>query len=762
MPVQVAAAHAAAAHHQRMIEQRATAVRRRLQRLEKVREQLGLAGVDTRLLGDQIRVVAVVRSRGCRKQPAADAAERLLLPRAGGMNRSAKHIFFSVLSVDFTRFEPLSALRCTIGVGVPLVVALSLHQSGAGVFIAVGAVSVGFGSFQGAYRSRAMTMVFASVGMAISIFVGSLFGYSTPLSAIVAAVWGFAAGLLVALGPPGGYTGLQCAVAAIVAGAYPADLSGATSRAALVLLGGAIQTFFVVAVWPLRRFSAERKIVGRVYRSLADYARRLPAVGTTTPPDPHVFADAGAVHDDPHPFARAHEVLVFQALLDEAERLRTGLASLSISPARGHPRVVAPLAALLTEIAAAVQEGRAPSAAPLEWDTLNSAAAELRQLGTPIDGVLGQLRAAWRTAIVPSEIEPHETHAVRRIRTIPPVRDAFTTLRANLTLRSNPCRHALRLAAALAFATAVYRLAALPRGYWFAMTTLLVLKPEFRETFVTGGARILGTLAGAGLATVLVVALGTHHAVLTVLLLAFVWSGYSLFRANYTIYTVCITGYVVLLLTLAGVAHPAATAWVRALNTALGGALGLLVYRLWPSWESAHVPSLLGALFDALGRDARLLFRVYVNPARWDPQVLRESRTDARLARSNAEASVERMLGEPAAGRRFDPQLALGLLAAARRYALGALALHARLERAPQQPHRELETLGEQIGGSLAAIAQALRANTPVPPLPHLRDAQLAVEASSPHVAAETDMMVDSVNMMAALLARPPMLRRSA
>ena len=31
------------------------------------------------------------------------------------------------------------------------------------------------------------------------------------------------------------------------------------------------------------------------------------------------------------------------------------------------------------------------------------------------------------------------------------------------------------------------------------MTTLLVLKPEFRETFVTGSARIVGTLIGGGL-----------------------------------------------------------------------------------------------------------------------------------------------------------------------------------------------------------------------------------------------------------------------
>ena len=53
-----------------------------------------------------------------------------------------QHILSSVLRLDFSRFEPLAALRCTIGMGVPLLIALALHQPGAGVFIAVGAVSV--------------------------------------------------------------------------------------------------------------------------------------------------------------------------------------------------------------------------------------------------------------------------------------------------------------------------------------------------------------------------------------------------------------------------------------------------------------------------------------------------------------------------------------------------------------------------------------------------------------------------------------------
>src|SRR6187200_2780495 len=106
-----------------------------------------------------------------------------------------QQITSSVLTLDRTRVEPIAALRCAIGVAVPLVTATALGQPGAAVFITVGAVSVGFGSFQGAYRSRAAVMLLASGAMAVSVFVGSQTG-STPLLAIgTATLWSFAAGL---------------------------------------------------------------------------------------------------------------------------------------------------------------------------------------------------------------------------------------------------------------------------------------------------------------------------------------------------------------------------------------------------------------------------------------------------------------------------------------------------------------------------------------------------------------------------------------
>ena len=61
---------------------------------------------------------------------------------------------------------------------------------------------------------------------------------------------------------------------------------------------------------------------------------------------------------------------------------------------------------------------------------------------------------------------------LRPLRRRPPVRDALTTVWANLTFRSTAFRHALRLALTVGAATAVYRLFELPRGPILSMGAL--------------------------------------------------------------------------------------------------------------------------------------------------------------------------------------------------------------------------------------------------------------------------------------------------
>jgi uncharacterized membrane protein YccC len=282
---------------------------------------------------------------------------------------------------------------------------------------------------------------------------------------------------------------------------------------------------------------------------------------------------------------------------------------------------------------------------------------------------------------------------------------------------------------------------------------MLVLKPEFHDTFRRGIARIAGTIAGAGLAGLIVRFLAPGHGALTALVLIAVWGCYALFRMNYAIFAVCLTGYVVFILMLSGVGEMTAAS-LREEYTLGGGALALLLYAVFPTWAGTSARSALAAMLRAHSRYVATLLTGFADPTTIDLPRLAAIRAEARLARSNTEAVVERMLTEPARRAPLEPRVAMGLLAALRRHALAALALHAGLERGVAAPVPGMAPLATAMTGALAALADTLEHRVAPPPLPDLRALQLALGASDALVNDETDLMVDSVNTIAALLAR--------
>jgi len=164
----------------------------------------------------------------------------------------------SVFTIDWGQIE-IGAVRCTIGVLIPLVVGLATGAVADGVAAAVGALSAGFASFQGAYRARASLTVLVAAGMAVSAMVGAPAERNAVTAVLVTALWGGLAGMMVSLGQAGLVTGLQWVVAELIVGAIPMTLGQAAVRAAMVMAGGVIQTVLVVALWPVRTYRFERR-----------------------------------------------------------------------------------------------------------------------------------------------------------------------------------------------------------------------------------------------------------------------------------------------------------------------------------------------------------------------------------------------------------------------------------------------------------------------------------------------------------------------
>jgi len=671
------------------------------------------------------------------------------------------------------------ALRNTAAVAVPLGIGIASGHVNIGLGIAAGALNTMFLDQPGPYRLRMQRMLLTALAAGISAFVGSMVANNTAALTIAALVWGIAGGLLVALGPNAGRAGLTSMILLVVTAATPRSLGEALDAALLICAGGILQMLLAIAAWPLQRYGPERHALAVLCTQLASNARQ-PTDHAQAPPVTQSLIDVESLLYGAHR-ARGEVMETFRVLAGIVERIRRELLALGDLDAMiddadaratiGRLRQYA--ARTLLALADALERGASPLAAAAAMEGFDSALAALEEIAAKeadrrsqrklaialarANGLAGQLRAALRNAdFAGSRGDLRAAAAEARLPRALRQRNATAILRANLTLSSIAFRHAIRCGVCLAIAVAGQRISGLPHGYWIPMTTAIVLKPDFAGTFSFGLLRVVGTMLGLVLTTALVqYAFGSDWERLALLTLLCV--GFRLLTTvHYGIGVAFLTGLVVILLSFDGIA-PADTMVARGVATAIGSALALTGYLVWPTWESHRVPAALAAMIDA--------YRAHLNALlRGDASARVAARWTARSTRTNAQASLERLRGEP---RHDHALLALGesVFANANRFIRASMALEAMLDDAHALPAREqVLAFAARVDANLAAIADALRRGT-APNVERLRGAERALaevldtaqsdaahgdEASA--VADACDRITDSVDTLAHLL----------
>jgi hypothetical protein len=175
----------------------------------------------------------------------------------------------SAVRIDRSKLAPDVGARAALGVALTLVVGRATGHTVAGVAATIGALNGGFVSLQGTYRGRATLIMVSAAGMGLAEFVGATVGYLYGPLAAIAALFGFCAGLAVALGPGASVVGLQAVVILVVFSQFRFSTTVAARNAGLIILGAGVQALLVILLWPLRRFPAERRALGEAYSTLA-------------------------------------------------------------------------------------------------------------------------------------------------------------------------------------------------------------------------------------------------------------------------------------------------------------------------------------------------------------------------------------------------------------------------------------------------------------------------------------------------------------
>lgn len=625
------------------------------------------------------------------------------------------------------------ALRNALGVALPIAAGVAYGSIPGGLILGTGALNVAFTDGQEPYIVRGRRMLASSVLVGTAVCAGSLCAHHNVIAVLVATAWAFAAGLLVALSTTAADLGSVSLVVLVVYAAVPMSPGNAALSGLLAFAGGVFQTLLAVAFWPLDRYAPERRALGDFYLELSR-AASAPIRAAEAPP---ASAESTQASNALAALASDHSVQAerYRSLLSQAERMRLSLLTLgrlrvrteredATSPAvaildryfqlstgmlgslgssllAGAPARTAPES--LRELQALAEQSRQAKPAS------SSVAAMLRDARFQMDALAGQLRAAIDLAAyaTPAGVAAFERHEAGKPWSLR-LAGSVATLQANLSLHSAAFRHAVRLAVCIAIGEAAGRALGWGRPYWLPMTIAIVLKPDFTATFSRGVLRLAGTFLGLVFATALVLAMPPSLAAQVALIAALMFILRCFGPANYGILVIAITALVVLLIAMTGVA-PKAVMAARGLNTAAGGAVALLAYWLWPTWERTQTPEAIAEMLDAYREYFRAVRESYITPDKSFARELDRTRLSARRARSNLEASVNRLSAEPGASPESVKSLS-ALLASSHRLVHAVMAFESGLYSShPVSAREAFRPFANHVELTLFYLAAALR-----------------------------------------------------
>ncbi|MGW0630527.1 FUSC family protein [Streptomyces sp. NPDC002758] len=619
---------------------------------------------------------------------------------------------------------PSVIARAVLAVLLATVLGLLLDDPVAGAMASVGAFICGIGTLLSPLRHPVVNALGMAAAFSAMAVLGALVHATTWLFLLLLAVAAFATGLWRTMGVAPGIRGCLAVIGLMITADLAPDVHGGLVMARWIAVG----TGLVVGVQLLPpygpRFAAQRRALAALYQSLAEasVAADSTALGGSAP-----FTAARRALELLPQFSRPAAAAMF-GLLGEAERIRRALHTVRLTvpaAAAGNQEALAAAAQVLGNISRTVASGR-EHRTPEGVRTLLESWAAASPVRGPRD-LAARLPPAEQLARRSTDdrlgdvLEPH-TEVPGLYAGTPSVARTARRIRAQLHPQSPIFRHAVRLAVGVVVAEVIGRsiggwggLGISAHGFWVALTTLLVLFPEYGHTIARGWGRAAGAILGGLFAWVL----SLPHwspvglAVLPVVLAA---ASFVTLRTGQLMLNLWLTTWIVFLIHHVG-GLPGPTAWARAADTVVGAALAVLIFLVWPTWSTRRVPGLLAQWLRVQDRLLPELLTGYADVGATDPAAVDALRARSRQVREHLEAAVEQSHAEPAEHRGPWSSAQLEKIRTQVSTVAGcATLLGEHLPRTPQETVPELTELVDPLHEHLSALARAAAGGETVAP----------------------------------------------
>lgn len=578
------------------------------------------------------------------------------------------------------------AVRATIAFMLPLLLAAAGWLPLPAAFVALAAQNVAMIDVRGSYALRFGLLLAMITALAASAGIGSLASGNLAAAVICTGVMAVAGGVWRHLSSEyGSSVATSSALIFLLTLASPPGAADPGLHVVAALAGGLWGLLVQMCNWPFRPQHPLRRATADSWLAVADLFAALA---------PGDVADPAARHTR---IAECEANLrttldKTQAVLAGTSRpgdLRPRLEELNLGAARLATRVVAFNTALESLMARPVFASLAPSLVPVLKALTNTArtvglavvsrqpshlaTAEVRLkrlnnllqvLRTRVTALTGDEPSGAQLAEILRQIErflPVVGEALRQTIDRAGERAAFPLELFDLdtwTLRPlasalNFSRHVdaalvrftVRIAVLTMLGVVVFKLFALPHGYWLPFTMVVVLQPDYGTTRQRAAQRVLGTLAGSLAASLLL----WVHPPLAILLAATAVCAFAfayLLKRHYGVAVIFVTLFVVLL-TDAESPVTIAFAAERIGSTLAGGALALsAALFFWPVWERERLPPVLARALRANRDYWTILSERLAQGGAVDAEVIRAKRA-AESANSALFSSLQRMIGDP-------------------------------------------------------------------------------------------------------------------
>jgi uncharacterized membrane protein YccC len=216
----------------------------------------------------------------------------------------------------------------------------------------------------------------------------------------------------------------------------------------------------------------------------------------------------------------------------------------------------------------------------------------------------------------------------------------------NFTIRSNHFRYAIRLTMALMTGFGIAAFLSLSHAYWVMLTIVTILKPVYTVTRERNVQRVLGTLIGVLLGSIILFVI-SNNTVLVITMIICMLIAYSLLRVNYLGFVVFLTTYVLITFHFLNPVQFKSLIGERLIDTLIGSIIAALAARfIFPVWQHYNIQPAMKKL---------LIANITYFLAAWnslkDPIAHRKqynaARNEAIVTLTNLTDNFQQMLAEP-------------------------------------------------------------------------------------------------------------------